>query len=36
MLILLDTGEAQPTEYHIVFDVKYNLMHDARLVVGGN
>jgi hypothetical protein len=39
--IVLDSGEDIPTgyqkiPYHMVFDVKYNLRHKARLVVGGN
>jgi hypothetical protein len=39
--ILLDPGEYIPKgyqkiPYHIVFDVKYDLMHKARLVAGGN
>jgi hypothetical protein len=40
-LIVLDSGEDlskgyQNIAYHIVFDVKYDLRHKARLVVGGN
>jgi Reverse transcriptase (RNA-dependent DNA polymerase) len=39
--IVLDSGEDIPREYqkipyHIVFDVKYDLRHKARLVAGGN
>jgi hypothetical protein len=39
--IVLDSGEAvsngyQKIPYHIVFDVKYDLRHKARLVAGGN
>jgi hypothetical protein len=39
--IVLDSGEDIPTgyqkiPYHIVFDVKYDLRHKARLVAGGN
>jgi Reverse transcriptase (RNA-dependent DNA polymerase) len=39
--IVLDSGEAVPSgyqkiPYHIVFDVKYELRHKARLVAGGN
>jgi hypothetical protein len=39
--IVLDSGEAVPNgyqkiPYHIVFDVKYDLRHKARLVAGGN
>jgi glutaredoxin-related protein len=39
--ILLYSGEDIPKGYqkilyHIVFDVKYDLRHEARLVVGGN
>jgi hypothetical protein len=38
-LIGIDSGEGIPTgnqkiHYHIVFDVKYDLRHKARLVVG--
>jgi hypothetical protein len=40
-LIVLDSGEDIPKgyqkiPYHIVFDVKYELRHKARLVAGGN
>jgi hypothetical protein len=39
--ILLDSGEAVPSgyqkiPYNIVFEVKYDLRHKARLVAGGN
>jgi hypothetical protein len=39
--IVLDSGEDIPTgyqkiPYHLVFDVKYDLRHKARLVAGGN
>jgi hypothetical protein len=39
--IVLDSGEDIPTgyqiiPYHMVFDVKYDLRHKARLVAGGN
>ena len=39
--IVLDSGEDIPKgyqkiPYHIVFDVKYDLRHKARLVAGGN
>jgi len=39
--IILDSGEDIPKgyqkiPYHIVFDVKYDLRHKARLVAGGN
>jgi hypothetical protein len=39
--IVLDSGEDIPTgyqkiPYHMVFDVKYDLSHKARLVAGGN
>jgi hypothetical protein len=39
--IVLDSGEAIPNgyqkiPYHIIFDVKYDLRHKARLVAGGN
>jgi hypothetical protein len=39
--IVLDSGEDIPTgyqiiRYHMVFDVKYDLRHKARLVAGGN
>jgi hypothetical protein len=39
--IVLDSGEDIPTSYHkihyhMVFDVKYDLIHKARLVAGGN
>jgi hypothetical protein len=39
--IVLVSGEAVPSayqkiSYHIVFDLKYNLRHKARLVAGGN
>jgi hypothetical protein len=39
--IVLDSGEDIPTDYqkipyHMVFDVKYDLRHKARLVAGGN
>jgi hypothetical protein len=39
--IVLDSGEDIPTgyqktPYHMVFDVKYDLRHNARLVAGGN
>jgi hypothetical protein len=39
--IILDSGEEIPKDYqkipyHIVFDVKYDLRHKARLVTGGN
>jgi hypothetical protein len=39
--IVLDSGENIPTGYqkllyHMVFDVKYDLRHKARLVAGGN
>jgi hypothetical protein len=39
--IVLDSGEDIPTgyqkiPYHMVFDVKYDLRHKARLVSGGN
>jgi Reverse transcriptase (RNA-dependent DNA polymerase) len=39
--IVLDSGEKIPIgyqkiPYHIVFDVKYDLRHKARLVAGGN
>jgi hypothetical protein len=39
--IVLDSGENIPNgyqkiPYHIVFDVKYDLRHKARLVAGGN
>jgi hypothetical protein len=39
--IVLDLGEEIPTgyqkiPYHMVFDVKYDLRHKARLVAGGN
>jgi hypothetical protein len=39
--IVLDSGEDIPTgyqkiHYHMVFDVKYDLRHKARLVAGGN
>jgi hypothetical protein len=39
--IVLDSGEDIPTGYqkiphHIVFDVKYDLRHKARLVAGGD
>jgi hypothetical protein len=39
--IILDSGEEIPKgyqkiPYHIVFDVKYDLRHKARLVVGDN
>jgi hypothetical protein len=39
--IVLDSGESisngyQTFLYHIVFDVKYDLRHKARLVAGGN
>ena len=39
--IVLDLGEDIPKgyqkiPYHIVFDVKYDLRHKARLVAGGN
>jgi hypothetical protein len=38
--IVLDSGEDIPTDYqkipyHMVFDVKYDLRHKARLVAGG-
>jgi hypothetical protein len=40
IFIVLDSGEDIPTgyqkiPYHMVFDVKYDLRHKARLVVGG-
>jgi hypothetical protein len=39
--IVLDSGEDIPTgyqkiPYHMLFDVKYDLRHKVRLVVGGN
>jgi hypothetical protein len=39
--IVLDSGEDIPTDYqiipyYIVYDVKYDLRHKTRLVVGGN
>jgi hypothetical protein len=39
--IVLDSGEDIPTgyqkiPYHMVFDVKYDLRHKARLVAGGH
>jgi hypothetical protein len=39
--IVLDSGEDIPTgykkiSYHMIFDVKYDLIHKARLVVDGN
>jgi hypothetical protein len=39
--IVLDSGEDIPTRYqkipyHMVFDVKYDLRHKARVVAGGN
>jgi hypothetical protein len=39
--VVLDSGEDSPTgyqkiPYHMVFDVKYDLIHKARLVAGGN
>jgi hypothetical protein len=39
--IVLDSGEDIPTgyqkiPYHMVFDVKYDLRHNTRLVAGGN
>jgi hypothetical protein len=39
--IVLDSGEDIPTgyqkmPYHMVFDIKYDLRHKARLVAGGN
>jgi hypothetical protein len=39
--IVLDSGEHIPTGYqkipkHMVFDIKYDLRHKARLVAGGN
>jgi hypothetical protein len=39
--IIQDSGEDIPTgyqkiPYHMVFDVKYDLIHKARLVAGGN
>jgi hypothetical protein len=39
--IVLDSGEDistgyQKIPYHMVFDVKYDLRHKARLVAGGN
>jgi hypothetical protein len=39
--IILDSGEDIPKgyqkiPYHIVFDVKYDLRHKARLVAGGS
>ena len=39
--LVLDSGEVIPNgyqkiPYHIVFDVKYDLRHKARLVAGGN
>jgi hypothetical protein len=41
IFIVLDSGEDIPTgyqkiPYHMVFDVKYDLRHKARLVAGGN
>jgi hypothetical protein len=38
---VLDSGEDIPTgyqinPYHMVFDVKYDLRHKAKLVAGGN
>jgi hypothetical protein len=41
IFIVLDSGEDIPTGYrkilyHMVFDVKYDLKHKARLVSGGN
>jgi hypothetical protein len=39
--IVIDSGEEIPTgyqkvTYHMVFDVKYDLRHKARLIAGGN
>jgi hypothetical protein len=39
--IVIDSGEDIPTgyqkiPYHMVFDVKYDLIHKERLVAGGN
>jgi hypothetical protein len=34
--IVLDSGEDIPTGYHMVFGVKNDLSHKARLVEGGN
>jgi hypothetical protein len=39
--IVLDSGDTAPNGYekiahHIVFDVKYDLRHEARFVTGGN
>ena len=41
IFIVIDSGESIPNwcqkiPYHIVFDVKYDLRHKARLVAGGN
>jgi hypothetical protein len=41
IFIVLDKGEDVPNgyqkiPYHIVFNVKYDLRHKARLVAGGN
>jgi hypothetical protein len=41
IFIVLDSGEDilacyQKISYHMVFDVKYDLRHKARLVAGGN
>jgi hypothetical protein len=40
-LTVLDSEENVPNQYqkiphHMVFDVKYDLRHEARLVPGGN
>jgi hypothetical protein len=40
-IVLVDSGKDIPTgyqkiHYHMVFDVKYDLIHKGRLVAGGN